>query len=151
MTGQIRAFFAGRRWIEAVLASLCGGLGIGLLVLWLAYDHGSTMRQQEINHLACQVQRLGGQPVGGVHCPAKRRPAAPTATPTPMPAPSPGSTVIVRPTFTTTRPLSTPAPASSTAMQPPTARPKPTPAPTATPTPSPTPLLPVCLPLICPK
>lgn len=78
----------------AVLAVVVAVLGAGLtflLVTLASRGQVSAHNRELVDELACQVQQLGGDPVGGVSCP-------PTPQPTPAPssrAPSSGPTVVV--------------------------------------------------------
>lgn len=116
--------------LSIVVAMLCAYVAV-LLV-------SGHQRDERISELACQVQRLGGQPVGDVDCPRPK-----TSPPSPVPAASPpvvvvqpsGATVIVRPMpQPASSPARTAAPGRSSARPTPTARP----AQSASPRPSPT-------------
>lgn len=119
--------------LAIVVAMLCAYVAVLLI--------GGHHRDAQISQLACQVQRLGGQPVGGVDCPKP----TPSATPTPGVAPRPtvivvqpsGPTVVIRPMpQPASSPARSPAPArngaspAASARPPATSSPRPSPSPT---------------------
>jgi hypothetical protein len=126
-------------WIRigvGAIAFIVAALAVAILV---AQSRGAH-RDRIIGQLACQVQRLGGQPVGGASCPPTARPSpapAPAvsreAPPTIVLTPAPGRpTVVVVPVPASSgapRPSGSPAPARSSS------RPRPSPTPTCTPVP----------------
>lgn len=76
--------------LAIIVAMLCGYVAI-----LLVREHRGDMEREQ---LACQVQRLGGQPVGDVRCPPARKPTAtptPRLTPTPVAGPSASAPVVV--------------------------------------------------------
>lgn len=91
------------RRLRAALAllALLVACAFGMLLwLWLGPLHSGAVQR---HRLACQVQQLGGEPVGGVHCP-------PTETPHPHPdrrTPSPHLTADPTSTVVVVRPSST--------------------------------------------
>lgn len=121
-----------------VLAIICAVLAVSLGIVVL----DASQADRERGQLACQVQRLGGQPVGGVNCPRPK--STPRATPTQAPTatPSPARTVVVVIVPRASAPQPTPAPQPHITTQPspaatprPSPRPKPTPSPTCSPLP----------------
>lgn len=88
------------RYAIALLAGLVVvALSVLLWVVWGPLHDGSVERHR----LACQVQELGGKPIGDVHCPPaptpKTTPSHHAANPTPHLTPAPGgtTTLVVRP------------------------------------------------------
>lgn len=122
-----------------VLGIVCAVLAAAVVILLIHSGHADTQRRE----LACQVQRLGGEPIGGVKCPKPKSTPTPTLAPQVIVPtivvipPSPGQTVIVRPP-----PGSTPRSAATRAPTTPPARPsaRPTARPTRTPRPTCSPL-----------
>lgn len=118
--------------LAIVVAMLCAYVAVLLVA--------GSQRDALIGQLACQVQRLGGQPVGEVDCPSPKR----TAAPAPSVAPTPtviivqpgGPTVLIRPMPEPTgSPARTAAPARTApprprASAPTSASPRPSPSPT---------------------
>lgn len=124
------------RYVVAGLSFLVMVL-FGVLTWVLLTRPSSAKNSREIGQLACQVEQLGGQPVGGVHCPP-----APSSTPSPSsksrkgshpPTSSPavsGVGPFIGPTSSpraTTSPHPAPSPTTHPTQTPP---PKPTPKPT---------------------
>lgn len=121
-----------------VLAIVCAVLAVSLGIVVL----DASKADRERGQLACQVQRLGGQPVGGVNCPRpKTTPhASPTRTPTSMPSPARTVLVVIVPRPSAPQPTPAPQPHVTTHPTPaathsPNPRPKPTPSPTCSPLP----------------
>lgn len=122
------------RWVRPVIAGMAFLMAVGFgVITWLILQRNVSLQQRQ--QLACQVQRLGGQPIGGVKCPPPKK-ATPKPTPTVTVTPGTKTTVIVVPSggATVVRTV-TPSPAPSTA---PTRSPssRPTHSPTPTPKPS---------------
>lgn len=99
--------------------------------LLLHADSGDRQRTE----LACQVQRLGGKPIGGVNCPSKKASPRPAVTATTQPRPAPSVLVVVP------YPQASPAPGRGGAPRPATASPaaRPTASASASALPSPSP------------
>jgi hypothetical protein len=130
--------------LAILVAMLCGYVAILL--------ERSYVGQRQREQLACQVQRLGGEPVGGVDCPPK--PGQPTTSSSPRPAgtaapaspstivvrPSAGGAVLVQPASPAARPRASRPPSRPAVRSSPTARA------TSSATPSSPPVVRVCLP-----
>lgn len=120
-----------------------------LLVIVLVRGAG---RDDLVGQLACQVQQLGGEPVGDVDCPPQPSPRV-TVRPSPVPAPARTAAppvVIVLPDGSTRTIAASPAvprTSSRPAQRPPPPT-RPSPTSTARATPSASPLVVVCLPAV---
>lgn len=120
-----------------VLAIVCAVLAVSLGIVVVH----AAQADRERGQLACQVQRLGGQPIGGVNCPRPKSSPRATPTRTPTASPSPARTVVVIvPRSPAPQPAPAPQPRVTTRPAPaatrrPTPRPRPSPSPTCSPLP----------------
>jgi hypothetical protein len=112
-----------------ICAVLAGCLGIVVV--------HSARADRERGQLACQVQRLGGQPVGGVNCPRPKTSPVRTFRPSPIPV----ETLVVVPAEPSQTPVASPRPAPRRTTPP---TPHPTVTRSASPHPSPSPS-PTCI------
>lgn len=128
------------RLAVALLALLVGLTTGTLLWFYLGPFHDA---QRERHRLACQVQELGGERVGDVHCPPASASPSPhprkhrSGGPAPVLTPAPGSTVVIVPPE---GPASNPRPTSTGSAPAPRRTSKPRPHHTPTGEPSPTPV-----------
>lgn len=126
------------RWriILGVLAFVVAALCFVVTWLLISRAHSVASTNKTVADLACQVQRLGGQPLDNVHCPPKKSKATPSSTPTPSskyrtPSPPPTSSGRVSGVGPFVGPTSAPG-----ATTPPPAQPQPQPSRTPAPSPS---------------
>lgn len=132
---------AERRWLALfALAVVCAVLAASVVILLV---HGSAADRQR-EQLACQIELLGGQPIGAVHCPPAVK-ASPRPSPRASTSPTPLLVLVVPASPSpagSPEPIRTPPPAPVPRGT--TASPRPSPSSRATP--SPTPVVRVCLP-----
>lgn len=126
----------------AMIAIALALVAVAVLVIGLLI--GAARGEREREQLACQVQRLGGQPIGDVKCPPTRK-----ASPRPAASSSPRrpDVIVVMPPSSSSPGgyvLIAPSPGQRTSPASPAARPGPSPSRRATPSPSP--LVQICPP-----